>query len=155
MAFQSPDDNAGPPAKEHTAFALAENQAEALKEPDGDAVIILLNFKQSLRGLVPGAEVSFRGLVLGHVKSIGVEYDREQQEFSMPVLVQIYPERLGRQYSEYRKDPKYTARQRLQFMIDRGLRAQLRAPNILTGQRYIAVDFFPGSRRNKKRCFEK
>ena len=143
LAFQSPDDNAGPPAKEHTAFALAENQAEALKAPDGDAVIILLNFKQSLRGLVPGSEVSFRGLVLGHVKSIGVEYDREQQEFSMPVLIQIYPERLGRQYSEYRKDPKYTARQRLQFMIDRGLRAQLRAPNILTGQRYIAADFFP------------
>jgi paraquat-inducible protein B len=143
LALQSPDDNPGPPATEHTAFALAENQAEALKMPDGDAVIILLIFKQSLRGLVPGAEVSFRGLVLGQVKSVGVEYDRERHEFNMPVLVQIYPERLGRRYSEYRKDPRYTAHQRLQFMIDRGLRAQLRSPNILTGQRYVAFDFFP------------
>ncbi len=88
LSFQSPDDNPGPPAKEDTAFVLAENQAEALKEPDGEAEIILLNFKQSLRGLTPGAEVSFRGLVLGQVKSIGIEYDPKQQEFSMPVLVQ-------------------------------------------------------------------
>jgi paraquat-inducible protein B len=33
--------------------------------------------------------------------------------------------------------------QRYQRMIDRGFRAQLRTANILTGQQYIAVDFFP------------
>ncbi len=75
LSFQSPDDSPGPPAKEDTAFVLAENQAEALKTPDGEAEIILLNFKQSLRGLKPGAEVSFRGLALGQVKSIGIDYD--------------------------------------------------------------------------------
>ena len=80
--FNHLDDNPGPPAKEDTAFVLAENQAEALKEPDGEAEIILLNFKQSLRGLRPGAEVSFRGLVLGQVKSIGIDYDPKQHEFS-------------------------------------------------------------------------
>ncbi len=143
LSFQSPDDNPGPRAKEDTAFILAENQTEALKEPDGEAEIILLNFKQSLRGLTPGAEVSFRGLVLGQVKSIGIEYDPKQQEFSMPVLVQIYPERLGRRFAEYRKESKYTAQQRLQFMINRGLRAQLRTANLLTGQLYVAFDFFP------------
>ncbi len=143
LSFQSPDGDPGPRAKEDTAFILAENQTEALKEPDGEAEIILLNFKQSLRGLTPGAEVSFRGLVLGQVKSIGIEYDAKQQEFSMPVLVQIYPERLGRGFAEYRKESKYTAQQRLQFMINRGLRAQLRTANLLTGQLYVAFDFFP------------
>lgn len=143
LSFQSPDDNSGPPAKENTAFVLAENQTEALKGPDGEAVMILLNFKQSVRGLRPGADADFRGLVLGQVKSIGIEYDPKQQEFSIRVLVQIYPERLGRRYAEYRKESKYTAQQRLQFMIDRGLRAQLRTANILTGQLYVAFDFFP------------
>ena len=112
--------------------------------------MILLNFKQSLRGLKPGAEVSFRGLVLGQVKSIGIEYDPKQQEFSMPVLVQIYPERLGRRFAEYRKQSKYTAQQRLQFMINRGLAAQLRTSNLLTGQLYIAFDFFPKAIPAKK-----
>lgn len=143
LSFQSPDDNPGPPAKEDTVFELAESQAEALKDQDGPAEIILLDFKQSIRGLAPGAEVSFRGLVVGRVKSIGIEYDRKQQEFSMPVLLEVYPERLGRKFIEDRKESKYTPQQRLQFMIKRGLAAQLRTGNLLTGQAYIALDFFP------------
>jgi paraquat-inducible protein B len=66
-----------------------------MKEPDGVPQTALLYFDQSLRGLQPGATVDFRGVVLGEVKSIGVEYDRERREFRMPVLVQIYPDRLG------------------------------------------------------------
>ena len=54
LSFQSPDENPGPKAKENTAFVLAENQTEALKEQDGEPQMILLNFKQSVRGLAPG-----------------------------------------------------------------------------------------------------
>jgi paraquat-inducible protein B len=143
LSFQSPDDDPGPPAKENTAFVLAESEAEALKEPDGQSEIILLDFKQSVRGLTPGAEVSFRGLVLGHVKSIGIEYDPKQREFSMPVLVEVYPARLGQKYVEDRMQSKDTPQQRLQFMINRGLGAQLRTGNFLTREVYIAFDFFP------------
>lgn len=143
LSFQAPGENPGPPAKENTAYALAESQAEALKEQDGEAAIVLLNFKQSVRGLAPGAEVSFRGLTLGHVKSVGIEYDPKQQEFSMPVLVEVYPERLGRKFVEFQRQSKYTPQQRLQFMINRGLGAQLRTGNLFTGQVYIAFDFFP------------
>jgi paraquat-inducible protein B len=143
LSFGSPDDQSGPPAKENTAFFLAENQAKALEEDDGDPQTILLHFKQSVRGLAPGAEVSFRGLVLGQVKSIGIEYDRKRKEFSMPVLVEIYPNRLGRKFMEDRKQSKYTPQQRLDLMIKRGLSAQLRTANFLTGQAYIAFDFHP------------
>ena len=65
LSFASPDDRSGPPANENTAFFLAESQARALEEDDGEPQMILLNFKQSVRGLAPGAEASFRGLVLG------------------------------------------------------------------------------------------
>jgi paraquat-inducible protein B len=143
LSFSSPDDKSGPPAKENTAFFLAESQAKALEEDDGEPEIILLNFKQSVRGLAPGAEVSFRGLVLGHVKSIGIEYDRKRKEFTMPVLVEVYPNRLGRKFAEDRKQSKYTPQQRLDLMIKRGLSAQLRTGNFLTGQAYIAFDFYP------------
>jgi paraquat-inducible protein B len=143
LSFSSPDDKSGPPAKENTAFFLAEDQAKALEEDDGEPEIILLDFKQSVRGLAPGAEVSFRGLVLGHVKSIGIEYDRKRKEFSMPVLVEVYPNRLGRKFSEDRRESKYTPQQRLDLMIKRGLSAQLRTANFLTGQAYIAFDFYP------------
>lgn len=150
LSFQAPEDNPGTPAKENTAFVLAENQAEALREQDGPAQVVLLNFKQSVRGLAPGAEVSFRGLVLGQVKSIGIEYDPKQQEFIMPVLVEVYPERLGRKFVEYQRQSKLTPQHRLQLMINRGLGAQLRIGNLITGQVYIALDFFPKAVPAKK-----
>jgi len=141
LAFQSPE-NPGPSANENTAFVLAKNQTDALKVEDSEVETILLKFEQSVRGLVPGAEVSFRGLQMGHVKSIGVQYDPERKEFSMPVLVEVYPGRLGQNFVEDRRS-KHTPQQHLQIMIDRGLRAQLRTGNFLTGQIYIAFDFFP------------
>ncbi|SDX20705.1 paraquat-inducible protein B [Collimonas sp. OK242] len=143
IAFQSPDDELGMTAKENTTFNLAADEEAALKEPDGPSETVVMYFNQSLRGLTPGTTVDFRGVVLGEVKSIGIEYDAKRREFSMPVAVQIYPERLGRKYAEDDRHSIYTAKQRLQYMVSRGLRAQLRTGNLLTGQLYIALDFFP------------
>lgn len=143
LAFQSVDDDPGALSKENTTFLLAQNQAEALKEPDGRSETIVLHFNQSIRGLAPGAAVDFRGVVLGEVKSVGIEYDPKRREFDMPVVIEIYPARLGRKYAKDETQSPYTQQQRIQFMISRGLRAQLRTGNLLTGQLYIALDFFP------------
>jgi paraquat-inducible protein B len=61
----------------------------------------------------------------------------------MPVLVEVYPNRLGRKFAEDRRESKYTPQQRLDLMIKRGLSAQLRTANFLTGQAYVAFDFYP------------
>ena len=144
LAFQSPEEGPGPKAKENTAFTLAESQIQALSGNEGEPQTILFNFKQSVRGLVPGAEISFRGIVLGKVKSVGIEYDSSQQEFVMPVLGEVYPARLsGTVAVDEGKQPAHTPQQRLQSMLDRGLAAQLRTANLLTGHAYIALDFFP------------
>jgi paraquat-inducible protein B len=131
------------PAKEGTQFQLADDEATAMKEPDGAPQTVLLYFDQSLRGLQPGATVDFRGVVLGEVKSVGIEYDRTKGEFRMPVMVQIYPDRLGRRFNQGISDTQYSHIERLKFMVKRGLRAQLRNGNLLTGQLYVAIDFFP------------
>jgi len=77
------------------------------------------------------------------VKSIGVDFDRSEREFRMPVLVQIYPERLRRGMKAQPPESRYTEEQRLRYMVSKGLRAQLRTGNLLTGQVYVALDFFP------------
>ncbi|WPG40613.1 MlaD family protein [Variovorax sp. EBFNA2] len=148
IAFQAPDDAMGPLAKENTAFVLAQDEATAMKEPDGPSQTLLMYFNQSLRGLTPGAPVDFRGVVLGEVKSIGVEFDRAEREFRMPVLVQIYPDRLRRRESgagAQGVESRATQQERLRFLAEKGLRAQLRNGNLLTGQVYVALDFFPKS----------
>lgn len=143
LAFQSIDDDPGTQAKENTTFLLAQNQRKAFQPPDGNSVTAVLHFNQSLRGLAPGATVDFRGVVLGEVKSVGIEYDSVRREFDMPVVIEIYPARLGSKYAKAQAQSPYTQQQRIQFMVSRGLRAQLRTGNLLTGQLYIALDFFP------------
>ncbi len=143
IAFRAPDDANGPVAQENTAFTLAGDEATAMKVPDGPAQTMLLYFNQSLRGLSPGAPVDFRGVVIGEVKSIGVEFDRAEREFRMPVLVQIYPDRVRRRVGQEAPESKRTQEEQMRFMVSRGLRAQLRTGNLLTGQIYVALDFFP------------
>lgn len=143
IAFGAPENENGPVAAENTAFALAEDEGAAMKPPDGPAAPMLLYFNQSLRGLSPGAPVDFRGVVIGEVKSIGIQFDREAREFRMPVMVTLYPDRLNVRTNGAPQESLYTQHQRLRFLIEKGLRAQMRTGNLLTGQNYIAIDFFP------------
>jgi paraquat-inducible protein B len=143
IALGPPEEGAGPVAGENTTFALAGDEGAAMRRPDGPAQTLLLFFNQSLRGLSPGAPVDFRGVVIGEVKSIGVEFDRGEREFRMPVLVQIYPDRLRRGMKPEAPESRFSQQQRLQYLAGKGLRAQLRTGNLLTGQVYVAIDFFP------------
>ncbi|MBV8625908.1 MAG: MCE family protein [Herbaspirillum sp.] len=133
----------GAPAKEGAEFQLVDDESTAMKEPDGAPQTALLYFDQSLRGLQPGATVDFRGVVLGEVKSIGVEYDNARGEFRMPVVVQIYPDRLGHRFRDETGEQRRSNAHLLRTLVKRGLRAQLRNGNLLTGQLYVAIDFFP------------
>ncbi|SFU31270.1 PqiB family protein [Pseudoduganella namucuonensis] len=129
-----------------TNFLLSEDQASALREPDGQPITSVFYFDQSLRGLSPGAPIDFRGIVLGEVRSVGVEFDPAKKSFRMPVTVDLYPARLGKRFQQaLAADPDKAGPAVLERMVSRGLRAQLRTGNLLTGQLYIALDFFPNS----------
>jgi paraquat-inducible protein B len=148
IAFQAPDDQSGPVAAENAAFVLASDETAAMKEPDGLSQTMLLYFNQSLRGLSPGAAVDFRGVVIGEVKSIGVEFDRGERAFRMPVVIQVYPDRLRRR-SATEPDARFSAFERWQLLVGKGMRAQLRTGNLLTGQVYVAMDFFTDAKPAK------
>ncbi len=143
IAFGAPEDEMGSAAPENTAFTLAGDEAFAMKQADGTVQNMVLFFDQSLRGLSPGAPVDFRGVVIGEVKSVGAEFDRDERAFRMPVMIQIYPDRLRRQGAETQKDSPAQQQELTKLMIGKGLRAQLRTGNLLTGQLYVAIDFFP------------
>lgn len=126
-----------------TRFNLADDRAAALRPPDGPGVTAVLYFDQSLRGLVPGAPVDFRGIVLGEVRAVGVEFDRARKAFRMPVTIDLYPGRLGKPFLDAYAGDVQKGHDRMARMIGRGLRGQLRTGSLLTSQLYIALDFFP------------
>jgi paraquat-inducible protein B len=137
------------PAEENRLFALARSRAEAMKLPDTMAVPAVLYFTDSLRGLSIGAPVEFRGINIGEVQSMNVEFDEMRGEFRFPVGITIYPGRLAAMAAY---GPQITTdlglqRARWDSLIARGLRGQLRTGNMLTGQLYVALDFFPDAAR--------
>jgi paraquat-inducible protein B len=68
----------------------------------------------------------------------------------MPVLIQIYPDRLGRRFHEETGEAApFQRAQLLRMLVKRGMRAQLRNGNLLTGQLYVAIDFFPKANRRR------
>jgi paraquat-inducible protein B len=145
IAFQAPaDQTAGANAPNNTTFRLGSDEADAMRAPDGAPVQVVLNFNQSLRGLAVGAPVDFRGIELGQVTSIGIDFDPATRSFMMPVTLNLYPERLGKRFRDaIQKRGEAERGEILRRLIQHGLRAQLRTGNLLTSQLYVALDFFP------------
>ncbi len=145
LAFQSPPGQAvGAEAPDNSTFNLAANEGDAMRAPDGPPVTVVMNFNQSLRGLAVGATVDFRGIELGEVTGIGIQYDPTARDFTMPVTMNLYPDRLGRRFRESIKQGGEPAgKQLLRTLVKHGLRGQLRTGNLLTSQLYVALDMFP------------
>jgi len=154
IAFEATPD-AGPesPAAANTEFTLFPNRLEAFKIPDVVVDTYLLVFDGSVRGLSPGAPLDFRGVTVGEVVKIGVAVDPKTLTFTMPVLVKVFPERLaGRQFMGTKvavSESSAVRLSRVKQLVDKGLRAQLRSGNLLTGQLYVALDFFPDAPKLK------
>jgi paraquat-inducible protein B len=144
IAFESPEGRKPTAeAQAGTRFLLAADRAAALRPPDGPAVTTVLFFEQSLRGLSAGAPVDFRGIVLGEVRNVGIEYDRQAKKFRMPVTVDLYPSRLGQSVLDALDADASGPRDALAQMVKRGFRGQLRTGSLLTNQLYVNLDFFP------------
>lgn len=148
LAFQTPDDTADQPeAAAHTQYVLFQDRAEAMKRHDTVVDTYVFNFKESVRGLTVGAPIDFLGIEVGEVAAINTRFDPATKQFSIPVKVRLYPERFTSRFAGSEKGGRLTANraQLGAWLVDRGLRAQLRTGNLLTGQRYIALDFFPNA----------
>ncbi len=147
IAFQAPPDlPPESPAPAETTFKLVADRATAMRRADTEVQSFRLYFQESLRGLDPGAPIDFRGITLGQVKSVDIDFDPQTQRFRFPVTVELYPERLrSKIHSGGLRAPPTAAEQRgrMDALAAQGLRAQLRTGNLLTGQLYIALDFFP------------
>ncbi len=135
-----------PPAEANTEFALYANRAEAYRPPPKNPQTYMLVFRQSVRGLAPGAPVEFRGIQIGQVEDVRAELDVKTAEFSIPVTITVDAQRLGVKViglgkGTYERSPAH--RKMLDALIARGLRAQLRTGSLLTGALYVAFDFFP------------
>ena len=146
IAFETPASGPVLPAAEaDTTFPLFRDRAEAFRLPAQDPQTFRLVFKQSVRGLVPGASVEFRGIPVGEVIEIGAQVDARTLEFAAPVTIRLDAPRLGVKLVDLPPgEDRDTMRRRLfDKLVAQGVRAQLQSGSLLTGALFVAFDFFP------------
>lgn len=114
----------------------------------------VLFFDGSLKGLDVGAPVNFKGIKIGSVTDIKVEFESEDfTDIQIPVLIEIDPEMIKESSALVKKQGYQKLRERrkalqkagtvIKSMIDRGLMAQLVAQSMVTGKLMIQLDFYP------------
>jgi paraquat-inducible protein B len=147
------------PAAEKAEFPIYRNRAVAMKQPDPIERRFVLYFDESVRGLSVGAPVTLYGLRVGEVAQVGLHFDAATRTFRPRVLVTFFPDQLvgrmtARQQIESGKDLlnfDTAARLKLlrQNVEERGLRAQLKTGSYLTGELYVAFEYFPNAPKVK------
>ncbi|WP_370613789.1 intermembrane transport protein PqiB [Citrobacter portucalensis] len=132
----------GEPVAQQSAFNLYDDQKSIQDSLYTDHIDYLMFFKDSIRGLQPGAPLEFRGIRLGTVSKVPFFSPNMRQVFNndyrIPVLVRIEPERLKAQLGE---DTDVSAH--LEQLLKRGLRGSLKTGNLVTGALYVDLDFYP------------
>jgi paraquat-inducible protein B len=99
-------------------------------------------FRGNVNGLKVGAPVKVKGVEIGTVKSIRGLMD-ENGEVHVEVVVETIQAALDAVKEWVEKRDKMSMKEFITWYIERGFRAQLRSQSMLTGQLYIAWDFFP------------
>jgi paraquat-inducible protein B len=136
IAFETRKDlGPSPAAMEGDTFRLYEKRAEIYEKTYVKKVRWLLNFDGSVRGLSVGAPVEFRGIEVGKVVDMKLEFDYDKMAFRIPVVIELEPGRIktvGTQEIDRRRGNE--------ILVEKGLRAQLKQGSLLTGQLYIDID---------------
>jgi paraquat-inducible protein B len=96
-------------------------------------------FEGSVNGLNVGAPVKLKGVTIGRVSDVLVQYDLEHNRVLTPVIAEID---LGKIF-ETRDSQPAKRRPTLQELVDRGLRARLSVQSLVTNQLYVDLSFLP------------
>jgi paraquat-inducible protein B len=127
------------------SFRLYESFAAVNQRPHRHSIEYVVAFSQSVRGLLPGAPVEFRGLPVGQVERVMLtEFTRgglTGKDRPIPVLITLTPARLELPDSEAGVE---NLREAIDIAIaSLGLRATLATGNLLTGSLYVSLDHYP------------
>jgi paraquat-inducible protein B len=146
VAFGSPPGlPEGAPVDSGQAYKLYTSYADILEHPYRYGSYYVVSFTQSLRGLLPGAPVEYRGIEIGRVERVMLKELATQGDVGtgegIPVLIFLEPGRLEVGDNE-------EAVERLKKVIadgvrSNGLRASLETGNLLTDKQLISLDYFP------------
>lgn len=141
IAFDTPDPQEGSEDVSGLVFSLHEDLKSIQEQAYARKLRYTLFFEDSVRGLAVGAPVEFKGLKVGAVTDVRLEYDDKGEAFRIPVVIELEPERVAGRSEKMKRAP----REAFQELVKRGLRARLQSGNLVTGQLFVDLVMQPKS----------
>jgi paraquat-inducible protein B len=99
---------------------------------------VIMYFEGSVQGLQLGAPIKLKGVVLGEITDIQINFQSDDKHVLTAVTADLALQRINRKGAN-------VDRAFFEESIARGLRAQLKYQSFLTGLLYVELDFFPDS----------
>lgn len=121
-------------------FPLYANQRALAQAQFTDKIPYLIHFEGSVRGLNPGAPVEFRGITVGTVTSVQLEFDPATSRIRIPVTIEIEPQRIIPNLAAIGVE---RGKAMAELVANKGLRAQLQTGNLLTGELFVDLVLVP------------
>jgi Paraquat-inducible protein B len=111
------------------------------------SVPVVMYFDGSVKGLQVGSAITFRGVSVGKVNDIQLQYDPDNNRVYIPVGGVLYPDSMhlvgGSTSEDLRIAKEEGTGKMLRRFVQEGLRAQQSLPNFVTNQVNVTIDFFP------------
>jgi paraquat-inducible protein B len=101
-------------------------------------VRVMVVFRNSVAGLATGSPVTFRGVTIGKVESIRVRVKGPDHAPFIQVYIALEPDQLS-----WTSGTKPSIQAELKAAVAEGLRAQLSAQSLITGELGVDLDYYP------------
>ena len=124
---------------DNLVFTLHDNYQSIQDNAFVKKIKFILFFNSSVRGLNKGAPVEFKGIKVGSVLDVRLEFDSEDTTFRIPVLIEIEPQRI----IDRGKTEIGSSYETLNLLVERGLRARLQTGSLITSKLYVELDIHP------------
>lgn len=126
---------------DNLVFTLYDNFESIQENSYTRKLKFMMFFDSSVRGLSIGAPVEFKGIKVGSVLDVRLEFDNEDTSFRIPVLIEIELQRI----IERGHEESGSTYETLDRLVERGLRARLQTGSLLTSQLYVELDMHPNT----------
>jgi paraquat-inducible protein B len=142
IAFETPNQGVGSPVSdENHEFSLYTTKDDADAASFTHTVPMQADFRGSVSGLDTGAPVTFHGIKIGQVTSVGLQFDPRLDDVVVPVRFVVEPDRIDQLALPVNNDLDKV----MQDLVARGMRVQLGTASLITGGRPLMLGIFPGA----------
>lgn len=143
VAFDVPEGlPLGEPITDRAYFNIYPHETASREFDYENSITFVVLFDDSIRGLRPGAPVEYRGVKVGEVVRTDIDYREIQNllepDSRIPVMIDLVPALFGFQ-DDYEVLEEVDTR--LNELIADGLTAGLAIGNLLTGQKYVELQY--------------